>query len=155
MKRHGARVKAQGFSLVEVLVAFVVAAIALLGLAATQFKALQFASSSVQYTVASIEASNIVERIWPQLCTFQKNGNVANQTLLLNTEASGLYNYQVPTFDFTRQPYTAGGTVVAPADFVLSISWSDARLADSAQVNRLEFVASFPWLLNGNDEGCK
>lgn len=154
--KHGAIFKVeQGFSLVEVLVSFVVAAIALLGLATAQFKALQYASSSVQYTVASIEASNLVERIWPQLCDFQKNGNVANQTLLLNTEASGLYSYQIPTFDFTRQPYTAAGAVIAPADFILNVSWSDARLTDSSQVNRLEFVASFPWLLNGNAEGCK
>ena len=54
-----------GFSLVEVLIAILLVAIGLLGLAAAQVKTLQYASSSLQQTVASIQAQNVIERLWP------------------------------------------------------------------------------------------
>lgn len=68
----------KGFSLIEVLIATAISAIALLGLAAGQVKSLQYATNSLSYTLSIIQANNAVEQSWSQLC------NLQNGTLNLN-----------------------------------------------------------------------
>lgn len=146
----------RGFSLVEVLVAFVVAAIALLGLAAAQIKALQFATDSLRYTVATVEANNIQERIWPNLCTYQQGNEPGASELLTETAAAGLFHYRLPVdFVFGASPYAAGSTPAPLADYIINVSWDDARQADAEDVNQIMLSASFPWLRNGNPDGCQ
>ena len=53
----------KGFTLLEVMIAVVVAGIALLGLAAAQLKSLQYATNSFNYTVSLIQAQNTIEQI--------------------------------------------------------------------------------------------
>ncbi len=56
-----------GFTLVEALVALVVLAVGVLGLASMQLKAMQGAHVSYQRSVATMAAQDIVERLWIQL----------------------------------------------------------------------------------------
>ncbi|MCF6435654.1 prepilin-type N-terminal cleavage/methylation domain-containing protein [Pseudoalteromonas sp. MMG022] len=63
----------KGFSLVEVMVSMLIASIALLGLAATQLRALQYATNSFDYTVALVQGQNAMEKIWSRLCDIQHN----------------------------------------------------------------------------------
>ncbi|WP_105166742.1 type IV pilus modification PilV family protein [Pseudoalteromonas sp. T1lg23B] len=61
----------KGFSLIEVMVSMLIASIALLGLAATQLRTLQYATNSFDYTVGLILGQNAMERIWSRLCDIQ------------------------------------------------------------------------------------
>lgn len=56
-----------GFTLVEALVALVVLAVGVLGLASMQLKAMQGAHVSYQRSVATMAAQDMVERLWIQL----------------------------------------------------------------------------------------
>ena len=104
--------KQQGFTLLELLIAVVIASISVLGLAYTQTKSLQYARSSSQYTRASIEATNTVEQIWGSLCEFQ-NGTKALNALTL---ADGFTRTFTPTsFD---------------NEMTITIDWADNRLTD-------------------------
>jgi len=152
LRRHA------GFTLMEVLVAMLIAALALLGLAASQVRAIQFSYSSLQQTIASIEANNVLERLWPELCALQ-GGRTA-------TTAGGnpldINRYQLPAgaqipdlqlqwpanYRFNLSPYDGP---VPP--LLLQVRWQDPRQGD-AQTDQLSLKASFPWLINGNDAGC-
>lgn len=57
----------QGFTLIEVLVSFIVLSIGLLGLASLQLNALKSSHSAYQRTVASIIAMDAGERLWANL----------------------------------------------------------------------------------------
>lgn len=63
-----------GFTLIEALVALLVLAVGVLGLASMQLKALQGAHLSYQRSVATMAAQDMVERLWVQL------GKTANST---------------------------------------------------------------------------
>lgn len=160
----------QGFGLLEVLISMLLAGLVLLGLIATQIKALQYASSSLSYTVAAIQAQNAVERVWPSLCSLQRGDIVydaAVQGQLLpvaDTDPPGfVVQLQAPgDYDFTVSPYAyASGTPgnapvppaaaaapVLPAIFTVNVSWSDQRFNDGL-ANTLDLHSSFPWLRNG------
>ncbi|OHU86383.1 hypothetical protein BET10_16520 [Pseudoalteromonas amylolytica] len=55
------------------MVSMLIASIALLGLAATQLRALQYATNSFDYTVALVQGQNAMEKIWSRLCDIQHN----------------------------------------------------------------------------------
>ena len=57
----------QGFSLIEVLIALVVLAFGLMGVAAMQMKALQSATEGYQRSVVTLAAVDAQERLWAQL----------------------------------------------------------------------------------------
>ncbi|MCC5901597.1 MAG: type IV pilus modification protein PilV [Halomonas sp.] len=70
-----------GFSLIEVLVALVILAFGLLGVAAMQLKSLQSASAGYQRSMASVAAIDAQELIWSLLannpdCTAIDSGSV-------------------------------------------------------------------------------
>ncbi len=150
--------KVAGFTLMEVLVAMLIAAMALLGLAASQIRAIQFSQLSLQQTVAGIETNNVLERIWPDLCALQ-GGRTASTA---GGDAFVPARYQLPAqaripgmqltiptnYVFTDSPYSK-----AAQTFLLQSSWQDNRLAQAAS-NQLSLKASFPWLRNGNTNGC-
>ena len=70
--------KQQGFTLLELLIAVVIASVSVLGLAYTQTKSLQYARSSSQYTRTSIVASNTVEQMWALLCISSSIADIKN-----------------------------------------------------------------------------
>lgn len=151
-----------GFSLLEVLIAMLLAAIALLGLAAAQLKALQNVSASLQHTYASLELQNVVERIWPELCSLQNgstaNGAAAQFTLAHYTPAVTAMSLQISLKDnaapdFTVSPYASSPTAL-PINITLRANWTDHRLDADQSLNIVELNSSFPWLRNGNPDGC-
>lgn len=145
----------RGFSLVEVLVAMLLVAIGLLGLAAAQIKTLQYASSSLQQTVASIQAQNVIERIWPDLCRLQQGTQPFDDDFKAqlqpdpNLDPAG-YTATIAAYDFKVSPLTAAA--ILPM-LPVSISWTDRRQTDQ-QSQSLDIAAGFPWLRNGNPAGC-
>ena len=142
-----------GFTLLEVLVAMLLAALGLLGLALAQVKALQYSSNSLTYTVAIIQANNALERIWPELCALQRGALSYDQPfrLFLSPQAEqdpANFTVQLAEYDFTATPYNGTLLPAAPADFRVVVSWEDARSTDN-QANSVEVIGSFPWLRNG------
>ena len=160
----------QGFGLLEVLISMLLAGLVLLGLIATQIKALQYASSSLSYTVAAIQAQNAVERVWPSLCGLQRGDIVYDAALqaqllpVVDMDPPGfVVQLLAPgVFDFTSSPYAyasgtpgnapvqpaAAATPVLPAVFAINVSWNDQRFNDGL-ANTLDLHSSFPWLRNG------
>lgn len=108
--------KQLGFSLLEAMVATVVSAIALLSLGVGQVKSLQYAASSLDYTLSLIQANNAVEQSWANLCDLQ-NGNI--QLVELDVAAqTNKYAVEFPNgFDVD--------------DFKILVSWSDERMTDN------------------------
>ncbi len=117
-----------GFALLEILIALIVAAIALLGLGTLQLKALQSAYSSLEYTVATIHANNLVERVWGDLCNNQASAAVYTATLTS-----------------WRASLPAGTSGTVPTSFASSgtytLNWSDSRLSDN---NTLALQVTYP-----------
>ncbi|TMO87487.1 type IV pilus modification PilV family protein [Pseudoalteromonas spongiae] len=113
MKLHK---KQSGFSLVEAMVATVVSAIALLSLGVGQVKSLQYAASSLDYTLSLIQANNAVEQSWANLCDLQ-NGNIELADLDVAAQTNK-YTVEFPNgFDID--------------DFEVLVSWNDERMTDN------------------------
>lgn len=123
-----------GFSLLEVLVALIVATVALLGLATAQLKSLQYVTNSFNYTASIVQANNVLERIWPRLCELQHTN-------------PALYNDA--DFRASLAPQIDAYTLTLPANFsndlLVEISWEDKRLTDNLE-NRVAIVGSYPTL---------
>ncbi|WP_372770673.1 prepilin-type N-terminal cleavage/methylation domain-containing protein [Pseudoalteromonas sp.] len=113
MKVHS---KQRGFSLVEAMVATVVSAIALLSLGVGQVKSLQYASSSLDYTLSLIQANNAVEQSWANLCELQ-NGTLTLEDLNV-----------APQTDKYFIEFPNGFNV---DDFEILVTWSDERMTDN------------------------
>ncbi|WP_394227103.1 type IV pilus modification PilV family protein [Pseudoalteromonas spongiae] len=110
------RKKQSGFSLVEAMVATVVSAIALLSLGVGQVKSLQYAASSLDYTLSLIQANNAVEQSWANLCDLQ-NGNIELADLDVAAQTNK-YTVEFPNgFDID--------------DFEVLVSWNDERMTDN------------------------
>ncbi|MDK9687667.1 MULTISPECIES: prepilin-type N-terminal cleavage/methylation domain-containing protein [unclassified Halomonas] len=66
----------QGFSLIEVLIALVVLAFGLMGVAAMQLKSLQSATEGYQRSVAVVAAVDAQERVWNLLANYPNCENI-------------------------------------------------------------------------------
>lgn len=98
------------------MVATVVSAIALLSLGVGQVKSLQYAASSLDYTLSLIQANNAIEQSWANLCELQ-NGTVTLADLNVATQTDK-YTIEFPNgFDID--------------DFEVVVSWSDERMTDN------------------------
>jgi len=68
-----------GFTLIEILVALVILSIGLLGIAALQLRSVQNSQASFERSVATLQARDLVERMWAGICTlyeYDVDGNV-------------------------------------------------------------------------------
>ena len=63
-----------GFSLVEVMVTLLVLSVGLLGIAALQVVTLQSSSTSLHRSMAVIQANDLVERLWANICDVSDEG---------------------------------------------------------------------------------
>ncbi|MDA7746144.1 prepilin-type N-terminal cleavage/methylation domain-containing protein [Psychromonas sp.] len=131
--------KQNGFSLLEVIIALVVSNIALLGLVAGELKSLQYANNSYQYTVALIQANNVVERVFNDVCTLKTTPSkfdadyVQNDLALLNNK-----------YALTFSDMSAGFS----ENFNVYVSWDDKRMDDN-NLNKVAVKASYPTVKSG------
>lgn len=129
--------KQKGFSLIEVMIAMIVSNIALLGLVAGELKSLQYANNSYQYTVSLIQANNVVERLFTEVCTLSDNPALFNQTYIDN-------NLQpIDGYNLTFNAQVNAGAGPFTEEFTLYIDWVDERMIDN-NVNKVAVMASFP-----------
>jgi len=66
--------RAAGFTLIEILVALVILSIGLLGVAGLQLRSLQTSHSSFERSIATLQARDLVERMWAGLCDLPSPG---------------------------------------------------------------------------------
>lgn len=103
----------KGFTLLELLVAIVIASLSVLGFAYTQTKSLQYAHSSQKHTLASIQASNTIEQIWDSICELQSGTKLLSELPAVDTG-----------FTRTFSPTTFNN------ELTVTINWNDTRLSD-------------------------
>lgn len=121
MRRPGDQFLQSGFALLEVLLAMLVAAIALLGLATLELRAVQSAQSSLQYTIATTQLNNLTEQLRANLC--------ANRSTAV-------------TYQATVQAWTAslptGLSASIPSAYAdsmtFTLTWQDSRLTTGNSV---------------------
>jgi type IV pilus assembly protein PilV len=123
--------KHSGFSLLEVMVALVISAIALLGMAAGQLQSLKYATNSFDYTLALLQANNAVEQTWVNLCQLQSDPTV--------------FNANKPSVQFDKYDIEFKNGFDND-NFLVSVSWTDDRIDGE---DKVEIQASFPNISGG------
>ncbi|WP_010365600.1 type IV pilus modification PilV family protein [Pseudoalteromonas citrea] len=118
-----------GFSLLEVMVSMLIAGLALLGLAATQLKSLQFANNSFDYTISLIQGQNAIERLWVRLCDVQTNNiDVTSDAFMaqLKPAQSIAYRYDLKKIAVNKSNKN---------DMTFTVSWVDKRTIQSGETH--------------------
>ncbi|MFN4262142.1 MAG: type IV pilus modification protein PilV [Thioalkalivibrionaceae bacterium] len=138
-----------GFTLIEVLIALLVVSIGLLALAGLQTKALTSAHSSYLRSVAAIQATDLVERAWADLCVLSGAGssvtpNAAFTNLVesWNAANNGLlpdWNTQATAFD------PATGAIE------IDIRWNEPRFVGDSTEERFTYATRLPLAACGRD----
>ncbi|RJE77846.1 hypothetical protein BGP78_06985 [Pseudoalteromonas sp. MSK9-3] len=121
-----------GFSLLEVMVSMLIAGLALLGLAATQLKSLQFANNSFDYTISLIQGQNAIERLWVRWCEVQTNNiNVTSPAFMafLSPDLSISHRYTLQPIVIT--PSANPTNVVQSTEMTFTVNWVDKRTLES------------------------
>ena len=77
-RRVGRPIHASGFTLIEILIALLVLSIGLLGLAAVQFQSLQNSHASYERSMATMQARDLVERLWAGICDLYNEDGTLN-----------------------------------------------------------------------------
>lgn len=117
-------VKAAGFSLLEVLIAVLIIAFGLLGMAALQLKTLQNGHSAYQRTLASIIAMDASERLWMNL------GDTPVKTAaVIQSEWLSAWNNVLPAAGSASTIEDLGG-----GKWRISVRWQENRLATANTV---------------------
>ena len=119
---------ATGFALLEIMIAMLVGAVALLGLGTLQLKTLQAAYSSLDYTIATIHANNLVEGVWSNLCANQASGAVYTSTVQS-------WRQTLP------QSISASVASSYSNSAVYRLTWNDVRQSDN---NSLSLQVTYP-----------
>ncbi|GAB3232697.1 type IV pilus modification PilV family protein [Pseudaeromonas pectinilytica] len=118
----------RGFALLEIMIAMLVGAVALLGLGTLQLKTLQSAYSSLDYTIATIHANNLIEGVWSNLCANRVSGAV--------------YTSTVESWRHTLPPSVSATVATSYSDSaVYNLTWNDARQSDN---NSLSLRVTYP-----------
>ncbi|MBQ4848511.1 prepilin-type N-terminal cleavage/methylation domain-containing protein [Pseudoalteromonas sp. MMG012] len=120
------RMRKNGFSLLEVMVSMLVAGLALLGLAATQLKSLQFANNSFDYTMSLVQGQNAIERLWVRACRLQLG------TLLLSDENLQTWLGPAPSLTY-HYSITLPDTYAN--EMQVTVSWQDKRTDNEFKEN--------------------
>ncbi|QTQ31008.1 type IV pilus modification protein PilV [Aromatoleum bremense] len=110
----------RGFSLIEVLVTMVVVSVGLLGIAALQAKSLQYAYASHQRSIATVQANDLVERLWASVCALPDRRDDVYQDWVEHWEADGRLPDWTPSLDYD--------SAAVPPRYIITIDWSDTRI---------------------------
>lgn len=137
--RAGSKGLQQGMTLIEVLVALLILTVGLLGAAAVQINALKYTDSSRMTSQASFIAYDMMDRI--------RANSGANYTVTPPTSANTGNARDQDLFDFTTSivnfggPTATGSITLNQRVYTITINWSDARAANTANAQR-SFVLS-------------
>lgn len=133
------RFACRGFLMIEVMVTMIILAVGLLGAAALQARSMQYAYASAQRTIATVQANDLVERMWASACELPDE---------LNTVEEHWQN------DWNTDPrfLSWDGQIAEPDDpdfpvYDITIKWTDGRVGPSAAEQQVfSYSASVPRL---------
>lgn len=131
---HGFRLRPQrGFSMLEVLIALVILSIGLLSLAALQVTALQQSYASYQRTLATIQAGDLMDRLWRDVCLVHPDNPIEAAAREVIRD-----RWRADWEDDPRMPGWQGDLDMVPVgdtgQFVITVRWDD-RVLLSRQAN--------------------
>lgn len=142
----------RGFSLVEVLVALVILAVGLLGLAVLQMKSLQGAHVAYQRTVASLAAQDARERVWYELT--KRIANDSEEACPADDDLADITAVGSEWHDRwgTYLPALAIDAIEPQPDcsFEITIDWTDDRFQEEGDISRLSYQFTLPVLKEKN-----
>lgn len=123
--------RSRGFSMIEALVAMVVISVGLLGVAALQAKSLQFTRASYQRSLATLQANDLVERLWAGACALP----TARDSI--RDEWRAAYGSSLPGW-VGELGYDS---TAVPPRYTITIQWTDPRIkhtsADTSQATQV------------------
>jgi len=150
----------RGFTLLEVLIAIVVLAVGLLGVAAMQVKALKSAHLAYQRSIATLAAQDAVEQLWVELAKPSDldaggsnypvdPGVCPDDTAINQIEADWKARWG------EHIPMSSESTIENPSSspsnclYVVSVNWNDERFDDDGDgtfdlVSSLSYVVELP-----------
>ncbi|MDN3557131.1 type IV pilus modification protein PilV [Halomonas maura] len=141
MRKSFCKLPQLGFTLIEVLIAVLVVAVGVLGLAAMELKGLQSSGVAYQRTLATAAAQDGVERLWAELwsdntiCPAPSDVTgdwyAAWNDILEDMEDSG---------SVIEQPDAASN----PCLYQVIVQWSEGRFSDETDTARLVYRAKLP-----------
>lgn len=70
----------QGFALLEALIAMFITAGVLLGLGILHLKSMQQSALTTQRTIATIQANDLIDRMWASICSLDNNTRQLDET---------------------------------------------------------------------------
>ena len=124
-----------GFSLIEVMVTLLVLSIGLLGVAALQVAALQYSNTSLHRSIAVIQANDLVERMWTNICQITDNAQRATIVTDWNTAHSNSIPGRSGALDASAAPV-----------YEIEVAWSEQRLEEGTR--DFTFFTTLPNLPN-------
>jgi type IV pilus assembly protein PilV len=137
--RAGSGRAQEGMTLIEVLVALLILTVGLLGAAAVQLNALKYTDSSRMTSQASFIAYDMMDRI--------RANSGADYTVTPPTSGNLSVARDQDLYDFTSNvvgfggPTATGSITLNQRVYTITITWSDARAANTASAQR-SFVLS-------------
>lgn len=117
----------QGFSLIEVLIALVVLAFGLMGVAAMQMKALQSATEGYQRSVVTLAAVDAQERLWAQLVQETSCDNMVDN-ILSDWQSSWFADSDTPIRHFSGDIEL--GTAECEFNILITLNDNDSASTD-------------------------
>ncbi|MGE8069079.1 type IV pilus modification protein PilV [Pseudomonas sp. NPDC089569] len=138
--RPGSKCAQEGMSLIEVLVALVVLGVGMLGAAALQLSALKYTDSARMTSQASFIAYDMMDRI--------RANAAADYTVTPPTSGNLNVARDQDLYDFTRNivnfggPTATGSITLNQQVYTITITWDDARAANSADSRRSLVLSS-------------
>lgn len=135
--------KQSGFTLIEALVALVVLAVGLLGLATMQIKALQGAHVAYQRTLATMAAQDMVERLWIEVGKNVSSAGVscpAPNTIFVDWY--DVWSAYLPSLEdpVVNSPIPNPEASPSSCRYVITIRWEDERFFQD-ETSELVYVA--------------
>ena len=124
-----------GFSLIEVMVTLLVLSVGLLGIAALQVVTLQASSTSMHRSIAVIQANDLVERLWANVCNVPDEMTRREIEDEWNTEHAG----SIPGRDVPDPLFDANTGI-----YTIDIGWNEERVGGGLQ--NFVFYTRFPAL---------
>ncbi len=138
------RRQAQGFTLIEVLVALLIAAIGLLGMAALHLSGLRSVETAYQRSLATLAANDLLERMRANADAVRA-GNYASDygaaaTASTDCEATSCSGAQMAAFDLARWkaslgalPAGDGKVEMSGTRVTVTVRWDHSRSGDGTQ----------------------
>lgn len=125
--------RVRGVSLLEVLIAVLVLAIGMLGIAAMQSISLRNSMSALERSQATVQTYAILDSMRANLDVARNNGYSHTMTANCPVPAAGTtvasrdINYWISSLQLTLGPSACGGIACAAGVCEISIRWNDER----------------------------